>query len=183
VTLAVCSASGDSMPLQGAEHFFRKGMACLSDHRPGEAARHFLTAMQLERNQGVRRSEMRYLSYFGFASALAGGSLKEAVAACETAVGRQPGNPDLHANLARVHVLAGDLPSALRAAGAGLAIDPEHRELQSLLRAGERRRRPPLRFLPRNHPVNRVLGRLRASLGTQEKAPPARSERGLPPLS
>ena len=182
MTLAVCSPSGDSMPLQGAEHFFRKGMACLSDH-PGEAARHFLTAIQLERRQGVRRSEMRYLSYFGLASALAGGSLEEAVTACETAVGRQPGNPDLHANLARVHLMGGDPASALRTAAAGLAIDPEHRELRSLLRTGERRRRPPLRFLTRNHPVNRVLGRLRASLGAQEKAPPARSERGLPPLS
>ena len=161
------------MPLQGAEQFFRKGVARLSEERAAEAARHFLTAIQLEREHGVRRPEMRYLSYFGLSLALARGSVEEAVRACATAVARQPHHPDLHLNLARVHLAAGDPPSALRAAALGLALDPGHRELRSLVRAMERRRRPPLRFLNRDHPVNRALGRLRASLRAQEKTPPA----------
>ena len=161
------------MPLQGAEQFFRRGVARLSEDRAAEAARHFLTAIQLEREHGVRRPEMRYLSYFGLSLALASGPMEEAVRACETAVARQPRNPDLHLNLARVHRVRGDAPSALRAAAAGLALDPGHGGLRSLVRAMERRRRPPLRFLTREHPVNRVLGRLRESLRTHEKAPPA----------
>ena len=161
------------MPLQRAEQFFRKGVGRLSEQRAAEAARHFLTAIQLEREHGVRRPEMRYLSYFGLSLALAEGSVQEAITVCETAVARQPENPDLHLNLARVHLTAGDPASALQAAEAGLALDPGHRELLSLLRAVDRRRRPPLRFLTRDHPVTRVLGRLRASLRAQEKAPPA----------
>ena len=167
------------MPLQRAEQFFRRGVARLSDGRAAEAARQFLNAMQLEREHGVRRPEMRYLSYFGLSLALARGSLEEAARACETAVTREPENPDLHLNLARVHLLAQDPARALRAAGAGLALDPAHRGLHALVRAVERRRRPPLRFLTRDHPVNRVLGRLRASLRGHEKTPPAGGERGV----
>jgi len=152
------------MPLQDAEQFFRRGVACLADDRAAEAARHFLSSIQLEREHGVRRPEMRYLSYFGLSLALAGGSVEEAVRTCRTALAQQPRNPDLHLNLARVHLLAGDAVSALKTGTEGLVVDPEHRELRSLVEAVERRRRPALRFLTRNHPVNRVLGRLRASL-------------------
>lgn len=161
------------MPLQGAEQFFRKGVARLGEARAAEAARDFLSAMQLEREHGVRRPEMRYLSFYGLSLALAHGSLREAIVACETALGRQPENPDLHLNLARVYLLAGKPARALQAAAGGLRRDPSHRELRALVRACERRRRPPLRFLTRDHPVNRVLGRLRASLRGREKAPPA----------
>ena len=161
------------MPLQGAEQFFRKGVARLSEERAAEAARHFLTAIQLEREHGVRRPEMRYLSYFGLSLALARGSVVEAIQACEIAAARQPENPDLHLNLARVHLLAEDPASALRVAQAGLALDPRHSALRWLVREVERRRRPALGFLTRNHPVNRMLGLLRASLGAHEKAPPA----------
>ncbi|HEX5042380.1 MAG TPA: tetratricopeptide repeat protein [Candidatus Polarisedimenticolaceae bacterium] len=170
------------MPLQSAEQFFRRGVARLSEAHAAEAAHHFLTAIQLEREHGVRRPEMRYLSFFGLSLALAGGSLGEAIRACQTAVARDHENPDLHFNLARVHLLDGDPRSALRAAGAGLALDPAHRGLRSVVGAVERRRRPPLRFLTRDHPVNRVLGRLRASLRAHEKAPPAGGERGFPSL-
>jgi predicted Zn-dependent protease len=155
-------------------------VARLSDDHAAEAAHHFLTAIRLEREHGVRRPEMRYLSCFGLSLALAGGSLEEALRACRTAVARDPENPDLHLNLARVHLQAKDAGSALQAAEAGLALDPAHRGLRALVSAVERRRRPPLRFLTRDHPVNRVLGRLRASLRTHEKAPPARGERGIP---
>lgn len=167
------------MPLQGAEQFFRRGVARLSDDRAAEAAHFFLSAMQLEREHGVRYPEMRYLSCFGLALALAGGSLEEALRACGTALERERDNPDLHLNLARVHLLAQDPSSALQAAVAGLALAPAHQGLRALMGAVERRRRPPLRFLTRDHPVNRVLGRLRASLRTHEKAPPAGGERGL----
>jgi predicted Zn-dependent protease len=171
------------MPLQGAEQFFRRGVATLAEERAVEAARHFLTAMQLERQQGVRRPEMRYLSFYGLSLALARGPLREAIAACETAVTRQPENPDLHLNLARVYLAAGEPTRALRSATSGLALDPDHRGLRALLPAIERRRRPALRFLTRDHPVNRVLGRLRASLSGHEKAPPAgEGERGFPIL-
>jgi predicted Zn-dependent protease len=161
------------MPLQGAEQFFRKGVARLGEKRPVEAARHFLTAMQLEREHGVRRPEMRYLSFYGLSLALARGPLHEAIAACQTAAERQPENPDLHLNLARVYLLAGERERALHVAAGGLGRDPWHRELRFLLTASDRRQRPLLRFLRRDHPVNRLLGRLRASLGAHEKAPPA----------
>ena len=173
------AGTGDIVPLQGAEQFFRRGVARLSDDRAAEAAHHFLSAMQLEREHGVRRPEMRYLSYFGLALALARGSREEALRACGTAVAREPDNPDLHLNLARVHLLAHDPASALRAAGTGLALDPAHRGLRRLVSTVERRRRPPLRFLTRDHPANRVLGRLRAAVRGHEKAPPAGGERGL----
>ena len=168
------------MPLQDAEQFFRRGVARLAENRAGEAVHHFLSAMQLERERGVRRPEMRYLSYYGVAVALARGPLPEAMRACETAVEGQSDNPDLHLNLGRVYLRAGEPGRALQAVTSGLQLDPSHRALRALLRTIERRRRPPLRFLTRDHPVNRVLGRLRASLRAHENAPPAAGgERGF----
>ena len=169
------------MPLQEAEQFFRRGVARLAENRADEAARHFLSAIQLERGRGVRWPEMRYLSYYGVALALARGPLPDALEACRTAVARQPENPDLHWNLGRVYVRAGDPARALQTVISGLGLDPSHRGLRALLRTLERRQRPALRFLTRDHPVNRVLGHLRASLRAHENAPPAASgERGFP---
>ena len=152
------------MPLQRAEQFFRKGLACLHEDRPQEAARHFLTAIQLEREQGVRTPQMRYLSHYGLALTLAHGAGPDARLASETAVEREPENPDLWWNAARVRLAAGSPQAALQAVARGLALDPDHGGLRALLRRLERRSRPAVRFLTRDHPVNRVLGRLRASL-------------------
>jgi tetratricopeptide (TPR) repeat protein len=166
------------MPLERAELFFRKGFARLQDGEVREAARHFLTAMQLEREHGVRRAEMRYLSFYGLSLALASGPSHAALRACEVAVDRDPENPDLRLNLARVHLLAGRHVRALRAALGGLAVDPAHPELRALVSATERRRRPAIALFHRDHAVNRVLGRLRASLAGKEKPLP-RKRRGL----
>lgn len=158
-----------TMPLQHAEHFFRKGLACLDEGHPADAARQFLTAIQLERGQRIRRPEMRYLSFYGFSLALADGPSAEALRACETAVRRDPDNPDVRLNLGRVLALAGARTRALACAEAGLARSPGHRGLRELRVDLERRRPPAVGFLCRDHPVNRVLGRLRSSLRT----PPA----------
>jgi predicted Zn-dependent protease len=152
------------VPLLRAEQFFRKGYACLSEGRAAEAARHFLTAIQLEREHGVRRPEMRYLSHYGVALALSRGPSPEAIDACETAVERDPENPDLRENLARVLLLAGARGQGLRVASEGATLEPGHAGLRRLLRGSERRARPPVRFLGRDHLLNRLLGRLRASL-------------------
>jgi hypothetical protein len=91
------------------------------------------------------------------------------------------GDPDLHANLARVHTMAGDPVVALRrrvpvwpsTRAPRAAIAPAH--------GGAAAASAPA--LPSPQPPRQSrAGRLRASLGAQEKAPPARSERGLPPL-
>ena len=152
------------MPLQRAEQFFRRGFTTLHEERSAEAARDFLTAIQLEREHGVRRPEMRYLSYYGLALALSGRPGDEALHACETAAAREPENPDLRWNLAQVCLLAEKPARARQVAAQGLALDPGHPGLRSLLLRIDRRASPAVRFWTRDHPVNRVLGRLRASL-------------------
>lgn len=65
-----------------------------------------------------------------------------------------------HECLARAHLKLGQRREACAAIGRGLRIDPNHAGLRQLrLRLGVRRP-PPLPFLDRDNPLNRMLGRL-----------------------
>ena len=57
------------MSVLSAESSFSQGLAAFSADRHAEAAEHFRTAMQIERQRGVRRPEARFLSYYGLSLA------------------------------------------------------------------------------------------------------------------
>lgn len=152
------------MPILTAENHFRKGLVALVEGRPNEAAAQFHLAMKIEMERGVGRPQMRYLSYYGAALAEWKGATADAIQACETAARRDFFNPDLQLNLARVYRRAGKRTRALATIERGLQLAPRHRALRDELSNLDRRRRPPLPWLSRSHPANRMLGRARASL-------------------
>ena len=152
------------MPILSAENQFRKGLQALVDGDTPAAAGFFHAAIQVERQRAVARPQMRYLSYYGLALAQANGATPEAIRACEAAARRDFFNPDLLLNLGRVYVLAGKTTRALSTFEQGLRLAPSHPALRAELARLDRRQQPPLAFLPRNHSVNRLLGRVRASL-------------------
>jgi tetratricopeptide (TPR) repeat protein len=151
------------MPTLSAENAFKKGLSALVEQRPQDASEQFRKAIDLQKQHGARRLDMRYLSYYGLSLARAGLSKRIAVQACRTAAKKNGDDPVLHLNLGRVYLICGNLPHAFRSFEKGLALAPDNRPLRKELTRIERRRPPVISFLSRSHPVNHWLGRVTAS--------------------
>jgi tetratricopeptide (TPR) repeat protein len=149
------------MAILSAENSFREGLVALLENRADDASACFQTAMREERQYGAPKSQMRYLSYFGLSVAMSKGPTRDAVRACETAVHNEFYNADLLLNLGKVYLLAGRTSKAMNVFARGLKLRPRHKGLKAALKGAERRGRPTVPFLQRDHPLNRCLGRMR----------------------
>jgi tetratricopeptide (TPR) repeat protein len=152
------------MHILSAENSFRRGLAALFDGDAAAASDHFQSAILIEVQHGVKGPQMRYLSYYGLSRAQAYGATPQAIQACETAARRDFFNPDLLLNLGRVYLLAGKTTRALAAFQRGLELAPRHKGLLAEHKRIDRREPPPLGIVSRSHPLNKMLGKLRASL-------------------
>ncbi|HEY3176578.1 MAG TPA: tetratricopeptide repeat protein [Candidatus Polarisedimenticolia bacterium] len=152
------------MPNSSDENGIEAGLTMLSHGRYEEAAAFFESAMRLGGDRQTVNRRMRCLSYYGLSVALANRPTPEAIKACEVAARRNFYSAELQLNLGKVYMLAGKTTRALAAFERGLQIAPRNRALKNEIAGSDRRRRPPIPWIRRNHPVNRVLGRVRASL-------------------
>ncbi len=152
------------MPILSAENSFRQGLVALVDGDAAAAADHFQSAILIELQRGVRRPQMRYLSYYGLSRAQAQGATPQAIQACETAARRDFFNPDLLLNLGKVYLLAGKTTKAMATFHRGLELAPRHKGLLAEHAKLDRREKPPLSIVSRAHPLNKILGKLRWSL-------------------
>jgi tetratricopeptide (TPR) repeat protein len=142
-----------------AEEQYRRGRALLAESRDPEALDCFRSAHQID------RANPRYRSFYGVGLALVERRFEKALELCRSAAKEEFFNPELYHNLARVHMAFGFKSEAIRYLRRGLMIDPANAGLASDLERLGRRRLPVLHFLPRNHPVNRWLGRMRTRFG------------------
>ena len=164
------------MPILSAENCFKKGLVAFAAGRPAEASALFEAAIAIERERGVGRPQMRYLSYYGLSLASTRRPGHKAVRACEEAARKESFNPDLFLNLGKVYMRAGKHTRALEVFERGLRLDSRHRGLRAALAKVDRRSDPPLSGFARSHPINRLLGRIRHSFGTRpEKVPEKRT--------
>jgi tetratricopeptide (TPR) repeat protein len=152
------------MHILSAENTFRKGLAAMVAGDAAAAAEHFQSAILIEVQYGVKRPQMRYLSYYGLSRAIAHGATPQAIQACETAARRDFFNPDIILNLGRAYLLAGKMTKALAAFQRGLEIAPTHKALLAEFKKVDRRQPPPLAIVSRSHPLNKMLGKVRSSL-------------------
>jgi tetratricopeptide (TPR) repeat protein len=148
-----------------AEEHFRRGEIALESGDHSEALEQFRTAHRLN------STNPRYRSYLGLCLALAERRFDKAVDLCRSAAKEEFFNPALYQNLARVHLAFGFKAEGIRYLRRGLMIDPGNVPIAEDLRLLGERRKPPLRFLPRQHTLNRWIGSLRDQL------PVARRER------
>lgn len=151
------------MPILSAENYFRRGLLALAENNAAEAAGHFESAVRVEREHNVVRPQMRYISYLGLSLAQAHRA-PEAIQACEMAARGEPYNPDLLLNLGRVHLMTGRLTLALATLERGRRLAPWHKGIAIELAKVDRRKPPTLRFLSRDHALNKLLGKWRAGL-------------------
>ena len=152
------------MSSRSAEMSFRKGLQALEERRYLESLAFFESALNLEEKSGNPAPRMKYLSYYGLSLSLAAGRTQEAVEMCERALSVEFYNPDLYLNVARVYMAAGERRRAHKALCQGLRIEKGHTGLISEIRRMGLRRRPLFGFLPRNHPLNVLTGRLVARI-------------------
>lgn len=138
-----------------AEDHFRQGRDALASGASSDALEHFRAAHQID------RANPRYRSYYGLAIGVVERRFDRALELCRSAAKEEFFNPDLYHNLARVHLAFGFKAEAIRYLRRGLMIDPANSAMQDDLRALGTRNRPVLGFLPRRHPLNRVVGQVR----------------------
>lgn len=138
-----------------AEEQYRRGRERLAAGQFVEALDHFRSAHNLE------RANPRYRSFYGLGLALVERRFDRALELCRSAAKEEFFNPELYHNLARVHLAFGFKAEAIRYLRRGLMIDPGNGEMiHDLYHLGQRKS-PVLAFLPRRHPMNRMLGQLR----------------------
>jgi tetratricopeptide (TPR) repeat protein len=154
------------MLIQGAEARFQRGLLALEAGRGLEALALFEAALELERKQGSRTPQARYLSYYGLCLARDGRQPREGAELCRQAIALEFFNADLCWNYGQVLLLSDRRREAFSAFVKGLSVQKNHQEiLRELGRMGWRKR-PVLGFLPRTNPINVALGRMfRASQG------------------
>ena len=136
-----------------AEECYRRGRDLLERGDVQLALEHFRSAHQVD------RANPRYRSFYGLGLALVERRFDRALELCRSAAKEEFFNPELYYNLARVHLAFGFKAEAIRYLRRGLMIDPGNVAMQEELRRLGVRRRPVLSWLPRRHPVNRLLGR------------------------
>lgn len=119
-------------------------------------------------------------SYLAYCMAKERGQYREAARRCEAAIAAEPHNPAHYLNMGRIYLLTKQKGKALAAFRKGLSSDvvktnaaaaespADNRAKQQALILAELRRlgirrRPPFPSLPREHPANRIAGRLLAT--------------------
>lgn len=102
-------------------------------------------------------------SYLAYCRAKTKGMFRDAVAICMEARREEPKNSDIYLNLGRVHLLTGNRKQAIQVFRLGLRLGRNSRIISELTALGLRKE-PPLPFLQRSNPVNKMLGKLMTKL-------------------
>ena len=134
------------------------GRACIE-------AQHFEDALPYLRCAYLREpTHAQARSFYGLCLGLVEREFGQALELCSSAMHQEFFNPVLYQNLATLHLSFGFKADAHRCLRRGRMINPAHEGIrEDLVRLGLRRAAS-LRFLPRNHALNRWLGRVRHHL-------------------
>jgi len=165
------------MLVQSAETRFQKGLLALELGRGIEATALFEAAIELERRQGAKTPQARYLSWYGLCLARETNHPREGAELCRQAIGLEFYNADLCWNYGSVLLTLGRRKDAFEAFLKGLSVQRNHQGiLRELSRMGWRRP-PVLRFLARGNPLNVALGKMLRGGPVRPVGAPVRSHR------
>ena len=133
---------------------FSEGLMFLRNNRLAEASHAFKRAFTED------GGNPRYLSYYGLTVALLDENFPKAISLCRAAIEHAPYEPEYYLNLCRVYHEAGRRKEALKTLREGLSFEKDSPLLLMALKRMGTRRKPPLSFLPREHSLNKRLGKL-----------------------
>ena len=142
---------------------FRRARLALRQRSFAEAAERFQALVQED------GADARFLSYHGLVTGLFERRVTDAVAICRRAIALDPHEPDAYLNLARLYCATDQPANAVSTLRAALRAGVRTRAVTQELERLSPRRRPPLPLLHRDHPLNRLLARLRACLSRKAR--------------
>ncbi|HZL85642.1 MAG TPA: tetratricopeptide repeat protein [Candidatus Krumholzibacteria bacterium] len=145
----------EARSLGEAYRIYEEARACLLSHREAQA---FDLLQEVLWHQPEHPGAM---SYFGLCLAKLHGDTAQAVEICAQALQLAPGDADVRTNLGRVQRLHGDTAGAHRSFLVAYRQNPANPAPASELARMGVRRAPVLRFLPRQHWCNILLGKAR----------------------
>ena len=141
-----------------ANDLFLEGLALFERDAMDDAKIFFQTVLDMDARHARARS------YLGVCVAVSERRFEEGVALCTSASKQEFFNPDSYLNLARVHLDFGFKGEGRRFLLRGQMIDPANEAIKSELQKLGERVPPVLRFLPRRHLINRLLGTAKHAL-------------------
>ena len=97
-------------------------------------------------------------SYLGLAKVLTNDD--SGLLMCRDAFSDETDDGDVYLNVACAEWHSGHRKRAIDAINKGLAIQQDHKRLQAVVAMLEERKRCVINFLVRDHPINKILGRL-----------------------
>jgi hypothetical protein len=137
---------------------FLEGLALFERGAMDDAKIFFQTVHDMDAGHARARS------YLGVCVAVSERRFEEGVALCTSASKQEFFNADSYLNLARVHLDFGLKGKGRRFLLRGQMIDPANEVIKSELEKMGERVPPVLRFLPRRHLMNRLLGAVKHAL-------------------
>src|SRR5258706_6847699 len=151
-------------PQPASEVAWRNGLVAMDRRCYKESIALFQQAIDLERQEGTMTPKMKFVSYLGLALTLSQGKSEEGQRLCEQAVKREFFEPDLFCNLGIVYLRNRLKAQAFESVQKGLSLKPGHTRILEELEKYERRGVPFFAYLPRDHMLNRLVGRVRSRL-------------------
>ncbi len=138
-----------------AEELFDRGVRLLEARHEHDALRN------LKKSYQMNPDSSRCLSYLGLALAYSEKRYREAEELCQLAIRKEFYHPEYYFNLGRVYLHAKHKKRAIWAFRKGLEVDRSDARLRRALEDLGQRAQPLIKFLPRDHIVNRTLGKVR----------------------
>ena len=151
-------------PKSNAEELFWRGQRLLEAGHNRDALRNLRASYEIDPDSP------QCSSYLGLAVALAEKQFRNGEKLCYHAIRREFYRADFYFNLGRVFLAAGRKEEAVRAMKKGLQMDRTHDSIKEALSHLGFRKRPFIRFLPRDHFLNRGFGMIRTQLLPQARS-------------
>lgn len=159
-----------NLPSPG-ERWFRRGYELARAGRYHEALEPLEQALAYTVDEPHPPFAHALRSYYGMSIALVRGEVLRGRKLCQEACFGDRTRADLFVNLARVYSHAGRKRLAVESLTTAVSISPMDRDAWTLMAELGYRRPPVVGFLPRAHPVNRVLGLVRHRILGAESPP------------
>ncbi|MCI4397300.1 MAG: hypothetical protein JHC34_00525 [Acidobacteria bacterium] len=136
----------------------KRGIELVDSGRLDEAAKHFSALWNAAQGQNPVIA-----SFIGMLKAVRDNQLFQGLEICKKAVAQDADEPLCYLNLAKVYMAMNDRYHAVQMIQKGLKRHTPTREiLYRYYQSIGIRKKPPIGFLDRNNPVNKVLGKLKA---------------------
>ncbi|HVN82801.1 MAG TPA: hypothetical protein VMW38_27710 [Terriglobia bacterium] len=142
------------MPAESSQRTFRLGLDYLRRNHLPEAANAFRCLFKEAPENPL------YMSYYGVVLALSEDNYQDGINFCRAAILLAVCEPELYINLSKVYSRAGQRKKALETLVEGLKYVANKTQLLTEMKKLGCRRKPLLPFLPRDHFLNKSLGKL-----------------------